>query len=83
MAISLSGIIINGGTSFSKLNTAAVVFEGTNLTLQLPISFAGSPNTFISTNSTKVIPISFVQTSPSAFTATANSALPITFQGAA
>jgi len=79
MAISLNGITISGGTSLSLFGAPPVVFEGTNLTLVLPLAFAGSPNTFTSTNSAELLPLSFLSdTGIDVFTATTNSALPTT-----
>lgn len=81
MAISLQGITISGGTSFSKLDVPGGTFEGFNYTQTLPIMFAGSPNTFTSTNSTFILPISFTVEDINIFTSTEQSNLPITFQG--
>jgi len=71
MGLSIGGVFINGKILLSNISTAPVTFEGTNLTLAIPISFAGSPTTFISTNTSTIIPISFIENDSITFSNTA------------
>ena len=81
MGVSLIGVSITGKAVFSTPPESSNMFEGFELTLQLPISFAGSVTTFTTTNVTTVLPFSFSEGDAITFTSTVQSDLPITFSG--
>jgi hypothetical protein len=81
MAASLIGVSIAGRVTFSVVPESSNMFEGFNLTLQLPISFGGSPTTFTTTNTALQLPISFSEGDAITFTSTVQSNLPISFHG--
>lgn len=80
MAVYINNIIATGTVRIYGISSEPEIFAGTNLTLRIPVYFAGDPNTFVSIAENS-LPTEFVESDTNVFSSTNLETLPINFLG--